>query len=281
MIKVLVTGANGYIGRHVVNELLNQGVHVIAVDVNVDGIDKRAEAIQADIFDGDVNIFDKLNKPDVCLHMAWRDGFIHNSDVHIQMLSKHYEFVKNMVNGGLKHIAVMGTMHEIGYFEGAIDENTPCNPISLYGIAKDTLRKTLAVLLKDKDVVFQWLRVFYIYGDDIKNHSIFTKLIQAEKEGKEYFPFNSGKNKYDFIEINELARQLTACILQKDEQGIINCCTGEPISLAEKVENFIKENGLKIKLQYGAFPDREYDSPAIWGNAEKINRIMSKRGEQR
>ena len=48
-----------------------------------------------------------------------------------------------------------------------------------------------------------------------------------------------------------------------------------PISLAEKVEGFIKENNLKIKLKYGAFPDREYDSPAVWGNSDKIKKILS------
>ena len=49
--------------------------------------------------------------------------------------------------------------------------------------------------------------------------------------------------------------------MQREVTGIINCCTGQPISLAERVEQFIQEHGLKIKLEYGAFPDRPYDSP--------------------
>lgn len=58
-------------------------------------------------------------------------------------LSAHYSFMTAMIDGGLKQLAVMGTMHEIGYWEGAIDENTPCNPISMYGIAKDALRRAM------------------------------------------------------------------------------------------------------------------------------------------
>lgn len=274
MKKVLVTGAGGYIGRHVVAALLDMGAEVIAADMYADGIDKRARIIKADIFSGNSSIYKEFESPDVCLHLAWQDGFVHNSDAHIGNLSKHYIFIKDMISGGLKHLAVMGTMHEIGYYEGAIDENTPCNPVSMYGISKDTLRKSLMLMLKDRQIVFQWLRAYYIYGDDKRNNSIFAKLIKAEEEGKEWFPFNSGKNMYDFIQVDELARLISACVMQDKINGIINCCTGKPISLAQKVEDFISERNLKIKLQYGAFPDREYDSPGVWGDNSKILKII-------
>ena len=98
-------------------------------------------------------------------------------------LSRHYAFIEQMMRGGLKQLAVMGTMHEVGYFEGAIDADTPCNPISMYGIAKDALRRSSILLSQKYNVCLQWLRAFYIYGDDEKNHSIFTKITQAEQNG--------------------------------------------------------------------------------------------------
>ncbi|WP_105177327.1 NAD-dependent epimerase/dehydratase family protein [Clostridium cagae] len=272
--KVLVTGAGGYIGRHVVSSLLDNGAEVIAADLHVDGIDKRAKGIKTDIFSGNVEIYKELGCPDVVLHMAWKDGFVHNSDAHMEYLSKHYTFIKNMVDGGLKHLAVMGTMHEVGYHEGAIDEDTPTKPISMYGIAKDALRKSTELYLKDKDVVLQWLRAYYIYGDDKKNNSIFAKIILANEQGKDTFPFTTGKNKYDFIIVGDLAKQISAIVMQDEINGIINCCSGIPISLAEKVESFIKENNFNIKLEYGAFPDRAYDSSAVWGDNTKIKKIM-------
>lgn len=274
--KVLVTGAGGYIGRHTVKALLDQGAHVIATDFNLDEVDNRAEKVKADIFSGNEEIFYEMGSPDACLHMAWKDGFIHNSNAHMQLLSKHYEFIYNMIEGGLKQIAVMGTMHEIGYYEGAVDENTPCNPISMYGIAKDALRRSTYLLAKNKNVIWQWLRAYYIYGDDERNNSIFAKIIQAEKEGLLEFPFNTGKNKYDFIRVDELARMLAACVMQTEVNGIINCSSGNPVSLAEQVEAFIKEHNFKIKLKYGAFPDRPYDSPAVWGDTSKIQKILQR-----
>ena len=95
-----------------------------------------------------------------------------------------------------------------------------------------------------------------------------------EAEGKETFPFTSGKNKYDFIQVDELADQISHVVNQDEVNGVINCCSGVPVSLADKVEEYIETHQYKIRPQYGAFPDRPYDSPGVWGNAEKIKKIM-------
>lgn len=274
MKKVLVTGANGYIGRHIVKSLLDHGYIVDACDFKFDGVDERANKVYTPLFNGDEDIYEKLGSPDICIHMAWKNGFVHNSETHIEDLYSHYKFLKNMISGGLKHLSIMGTMHEVGYWEGAIDENSPTNPSSLYGIAKNSLRQAMELLSKDNGIVLQWLRAYYITGDDLKSNSIFSKIIKMEMEGKEKFPFTTGKNKYDFISVERLSEQIVAASTQTEISGIINCCSGNPISLADKVEEFIKQNNFKIKLQYGAFPDREYDSMAVWGDNHKIQQIL-------
>jgi len=273
--KVLVTGANGYIGRHVVSCLLDSGHEVTACDLRITDVDNRANIIEENLFGDVTNIFERLGNPDVCIHLAWRDGFVHNSPNHIGDLSSHYKFLTAMIDGGLKHLAIMGTMHEVGYWEGAIDENTPCNPLSMYGIAKNALRQAMILYCKEKDCKLYWLRAYYILGDDSRNHSIFAKLLQADKEGKALFPFTTGKTKYDFISVEELAKQIAIASTQEEIIGIINCCSGNPVSLADRVEQYICENNLKIKLDYGKFPDRPYDSPIIYGDATKIQSILS------
>ena len=272
---VLVTGAGGYIGRHVVLALLERGVHVKALDLRLDGVDPRAERVAADLFSADPEIYDRLGRPDVVLHMAWRDGFKHNSPAHLDDLPAHFHLIENLLAGGLKHLAVMGTMHEVGYWEGPIDETSPCRPASLYGISKNALRETAALLAGQHDALLQWIRAYYIVGDDKFGNSIFSKLLAAAEEGRRTFPFTSGKNKYDFISVSDLARQIAANVCQDEVAGIVNACSGEPLSLADRVEAYIREHGLDLELEYGAFPDRPYDSPGVWGDATKIRAIMA------
>ncbi len=272
--KVLVTGANGYIGSKIVKRLCELDIEVIAADFQNTHIDKRAKFMQADIFESNINWFSYFENPDICLHLAWRDGFIHNSDKHLEDLSFHYQFLTNLINNGLKRIACMGTMHEIGYYEGMVDENTPCNPASMYGIAKNALRAALQIYCAKTECQFQWLRAFYIFGDDSFGNSVFCKIRQAASQGIEKFPFTTGKNKYDFIFIDDLVEKISFSILQDKVLGIINICSGKPVSLAEQMEWYIAHNKLLIQLDYGKYPDRPYDSPCIYGDDTKIKKIM-------
>lgn len=277
MSKILVTGGNGYIGKYVVKELLSEGHNVIVSDIDKTGLPDGAEFTDVPIFSGDKDIYKKTGSPDVCIHLAWKDGFVHNSPAHMANLSSHITFCEDMMAGGLPILSCMGTMHEVGYWEGAIDENTPCAPQSQYGIAKNAMRQSLMLTAEKSSCVLNWLRAYYIVCDEEKGNSIFAKLIQAEKKGQEKFPFTSGRNLYDFIDIRELARLISAASLQTKINGIINVCTGEPESLGSCIERFIKEHDMKIRLAYGEYPDRPYDSPGVWGNADKIKQIMMER----
>lgn len=271
--KILVTGANGYLGTGIVKKLLDKDYEVVATDLIVDNIDERAIRISCDLFALE-NPFEYFGQPEIVLHLAWRDGFVHQSENHIIDLPKHYMFLSRMISGGIRRVAVLGSMHEVGRYEGEINEDTPTNPVTLYGIAKNALRQSLQVLCSNKNVPLQWIRGFYIVSSDTKGSSIFSKIAQAVKEGKKTFPFTSGTNKYDFLDYEDFCDRVAMIVMQDKITGIINCCSGEAIALKDKVEDFIAENKFEIILEYGAFPDRAYDTKAIWGNNNKINLII-------
>lgn len=271
--KVLVTGANGYLGRGIVRALLNRGNQVVAVDVNTENVDERAARISCNLFEvDDPYLF--FGKPDVMLHLAWKDGFVHYSSAHIEDLPMHCLFLEKMCASDISMISVMGSMHEIGFYEGSIDEKTPCNPLSYYGVAKNALREMLVIMAKENDKPIQWLRAFYIVGSHSFGSSIFSKISLAAERGERFFPFTTGENQFDFLDYDVFCEMVACTVMQRDILGVINICSGRPEKLAYRVERFIKENNYNIKLQYGMFPERKYDSKAVWGNDEKISKIM-------
>ena len=271
--KILVTGANGYLGQGIVKHILDCGNEVVAADFVVDHIDERADRRACDLFSVE-DPYNYFSQPDVLLHLAWRDGFVHYSDAHIDDLPKHYAFIKAFAESDVKLIAAMGSMHEIGFFEGSIKEDTPCNPTTPYGIAKNGLRQLTEMFCKQKGKKFMWLRGYYIVGNSQYGSSIFSKITAAEAEGKAEFPFTLGQNQFDFIDYEDFCEQVARAVGQDVVTGIINICSGHPEKLADRVERFIRENGYEIKLKYGAFTDRPYDSKAVWGDSKKIEEIM-------
>lgn len=270
--KILVTGSSGYLGKGVVKRLLDNGIEVIATDFNDKYIDKRATIKCGDIFSLE-DPYSYFGKPDVLLHMAWRDGFVHDSLNHINDLPKHMMFISKMIQAGIKQVAVMGSMHEVGFYEGSISEDTACNPQSLYGISKNALRRIVELECKKNNTIFQWLRGYYIVGNTEDGSSIFSKIVQAAHSGKKTFPFTMGLNQFDFLNYDQFCVEVADCVEQNEITGVINICSGRPEKLADRVERFIKENEFDITLEYGVFPDRPYDSKAIWGDDFKIKMI--------
>lgn len=278
MRTILVTGACGYIGTHVVEGLSRlDSFRTVALDarINQEKVIPGVRYIECDFLRSELWKEALDTTPDVCLHLAWRNGFAHNNPSHMLDLSGHFSFLKQMVDMGVSQVAVMGTMHEVGYWEGPISERTPCKPLSFYGIAKNALRDAFLEYSEIAGTKAQWLRAYYITGDDKESQSIFGKILRAANEGERSFPFTSGQNKYDFIDVRELARQIVASVAQNRVLGVIECCSGSAVSLGDRVQRFIDDNGLDIRLEFGAFPDRPYDSPAVWGDNSKIQSILN------
>lgn len=266
--KIAITGANGFIGRRVIEQLMKEGHQVVSFirpEEQPHPLIEHSIIIKSDIFtltQNDIN--DYLSDCDALLHLAWKAGFNHHAPSHINDVLEHYNFIAKAAAANIPFISIAGTMHEVGYHVGPVNKHTPCNPINPYGIAKNFLRQAIADMAVKNGFKFQWLRFYYITGDDAFNNSIFSKILDAEKRGDSTFPLNSGEMLYDFIDVNELSDKISEMITS-GEAGVFNCSSGKPVSLRTKVEKFIVDNHLKIKPEYNVFPARPYDSVAIWG----------------
>lgn len=272
--KYLITGGEGYVGRHVVDYLIERGQEVTLTTRRDAAKVANAATVSLDVLKSDEGVFDLTGRPDVLIHLAWEDGFRHASPKHLENLPGHISFIRNMLRGGLKQVVGLGTMHEIGHFVGPISEDTPTFPQHPYGVAKDHLRRVQDLYCKEFSAVSQWLRCFYIHGEDRLNNSIFAKLLQAAVEHKPSFPLNSGELLYDFIHVKELGAQIACVASQTAVTGVINCCNGDPVSLKTMVYRFVREHKLDLRLDWDQFPLRPYDSRAVWGDRKKLDAAL-------
>ena len=166
--KVLVTGATGFIGNYVIQELLSQqGIEVIAISSNSNKAKEkswynRVNYIEHDIYKtSSENLFLKFNSPDVLIHLAWGNLSNFKSQDHINIeLPAHYFFLENLIKNGLKDLTCIGTCLEYGLQEGCLTETMVSNPTIAYPIAKNRLRLELENIKLKFDFSFKWVRLF-------------------------------------------------------------------------------------------------------------------------
>ncbi len=281
MKKVLVTGATGFIGNYVIRELLTLDVQVIATSVSAskassqDWFDK-VTYISFDLknFDSHTNYFTFFQKPDAVIHLAWEGLPNYKETFHIEEnLPRHYLFLKNMVDNGLKDITITGTCFEYGLQEGCLSEEMPAHPSNAYAIAKNRLREQLEQLKVDRQFGLKWVRLFYMYGKGQSPKSLLSQLQDAIEKGMPSFNMSPGDQLRDYLPIETVARYIVSIALQ-EKGGIINCCSGKPVRIRDFAEEYIKTRNAHISLNLGYFPYSDIEPRNFWGDTTKLKTIL-------
>ena len=208
-IKVAVTGASGFIGRHVVRELLGRNVEIIAVTRDATCLADAGsllDVVEMDIGLASEDCFNRLGRPDVLIHLAWNGLPNYNSLHHFETeVPKHYRFLKTLVEAGLSALVVTGTCAEYGMQSGPLSEDLPAMPNNPYGHAKDCLRRQLEFLQPLQAFKFTWARLFYTYGEGQHFKALYPQLKQAISRGDEVFNMSGGEQLRDYMPVAEVA----------------------------------------------------------------------------
>lgn len=281
--KILVTGASGFVGRHVIDELSKYDCEIIAATTKagLKSANKKTNYISFDLGRVDVNenYFLKSNKPDLLIHLAWQGLPNYKSLFHFEdNLMSQYLFLKNMILNGLKKLVITGTCFEYGIKEGCLSEEMITDPQNPYALAKDTLRKFLFELQKKYEFDCKWIRLFYMYGEGQNPNSLLSQLKNALQKGETVFNMSGGEQERDYLSIEKVAEYLVTIALQNKVSGIINCCSGKPIKVKQFVENYLENNKGEIKLNTGYYPYPDYEGMSFWGDDSKLKKILFNEG---
>jgi nucleoside-diphosphate-sugar epimerase len=279
--RTLVTGATGFIGRHVVRALLSRGHSVTAVALEdeatktIDWFDS-VRFIACDLHREEFQNPEKRFGPaDTVVHLAWKGLPNYKGLFHFEEnLPANYRFLKALVSAGYERLLVAGTCMEYGLQNGCLSETMETRPTTPYSLAKDALRKFLESLQNEKPFVLQWARLFYMHGEGQNPNSLLSQLDRAIQRGDESFNMSGGEQLRDYLPVTEVAARLVALVEHPELTGPVNICSGTPISVRRLVENHLAERGARIKLNLGHYPYPDYEPMAFWGDRRRLAAIL-------
>jgi nucleoside-diphosphate-sugar epimerase len=275
-VKVAVSGATGFVGRHVVAALERAGHEpTLWVRPSSSPSNSRHRIVRIDIENPPDRPFEQLGRPDALIHLAW-GGLPNYASLHHfeRELPAHYAILKRLVEEGLSTLVVAGTCFEYGMQSGPLDETRAAAPANPYALAKDALRQQLQQLQRHRPFSLTWARLFYLHGEGQAASALLPQLRQAVAAGLPSFAMSGGEQLRDYLAVEQAADHLVALAGKRREHGIVNVCSGQPVSIRALVERWIAANDWSIRPDLGRHPYSEHEPMAFWGDPRKLKQCL-------
>ena len=276
--KIAITGATGFIGRHVRNALAKTDHDIVLVvrrSEKAGEITVHETIVTADLHQERTDWFELFGKPDAVLHLAWGGLPNYMDEYHVEVeLPMQSKFLKALIESGLKKLVVTGTCYEYGMSSGALSEDQETNPNTPYGIAKDNLRKELFELQQRKNFDLTWARIFYPYGEGQSESSLYSQLKNAILSNQEFLMGN-GRQVLDFIQVEKVASSLLSLLTSCMNLGVVNIGSGKPQTVAAFVQEQIRIFQSDLVPSFGSIPDREYESVSFWSDNSRFDSLVN------
>lgn len=260
--KVLLTGAAGFIGSHVARHLLAGGDEVFAV-VRPQSRPWRLADIQASLHLVEYDLTDSNAteacvarvRPDLCIHLAWfvEPGRYLDSLENLRWVRAGLNLASALATHGCRRLVGAGTCLEYASTDGPLSEDSPVRPGSLYAASKLGLGLMLEQLGAVTAMQTAWLRFFYLFGPMEDERRLVPSVTRALLENREA-RVSSGIYVRDFLHVADVASAVCA-VARSDVRGPINIGSGRPVTIHDVVATLGTILGRPERIVWGGRPD--------------------------
>lgn len=271
--KVLITGGTGFIGKNVVDELINKGYEVHSL------VYPPFAPAREGLFQYEMNLMDiselkaffEKNKFENLIHLAWYVGpKCHIHDLNLDWTISTLNLLKFFKESGGKKFLGAGTISEYDYKYGYLIEDETPTASTLYGVCKNSLYKILKVFCKQNEIEFKWSRIFNLYGPNEKPQRLMPSVINSCLKGEPVKVSDCLKYQ-DYLHVTDTAKGIVA-VFESNKEGAVNICSGKPVQLRYIVNKIAELTDFKGEILWGAIP-AAFGDDIVVGNNERLKDI--------
>lgn len=276
-VTVTLTGATGFVGRQILRNLLERGcsVRVLVRDpsrlpsVPAHGALKVVQT--PDLFAEETGrLQELLEGSETLVHAAWHvePGEYLTSPLNLACLTGTLNLAQAFTAVGGKRFVGVGTCAEYGPSAGLMTTGTPLAPNTLYAACKTSAFQVLRCLLDTEGMTFAWCRIFYLYGDGEDERRLVPYIRRQLAAGQEVL-LTRGDQVRDFLDVNDAARMIADVALGQ-QQGAVNICSGDAVTVRQLAERIADEYGRRDLLRFGARPENVFDPARVVGMRKDV-----------
>ncbi|REJ53552.1 MAG: NAD(P)-dependent oxidoreductase [Microcystis wesenbergii TW10] len=277
--KVLITGASGFVGSHVARLLVAEGCEVHAL-VRESSNRWRIQDILPSMYlwQSDLVAFENMNaylqeiKPELCIHLAWYavPGKYLNSQENLDSIQASINLLSQLAELGCKRFVGIGTCFEYDLSLGYLSESSLTKPITLYAATKVALSTILQQFAQITEMEIAWIRLFYQYGPMEDERRLIPGIISSLLRD-EVVKTTKGEQIRDFLHIEDVASAIWA-VAKSNVSGVVNVGSGQPVTVGQIALELGNLLGKPDLIHLGALPYRPNDPMFICANNELLRK---------
>lgn len=276
--RVLVTGATGFIGSHVARRIVREG-HTVWATVSQEQSTERLADVLSRVSLAPLDLRDPkavhklvaLARPECAIHLAWyaAPGQYWHAPENLECVAMTLHLAKCLAEVGCSRLVGAGSCAEYDWDYGFLSEEiTPLKPRTLYGACKNATREILEAFCKDNALRFAWTRFFHLYGPGEAKERLVPSVILALLSGQPA-KCTEGKQIRDYLHVQDVASALWA-VTKSDLTGAVNIGSGQPVTVRTIVHTIAQLLQREENVILGALPTDPQEPPLLLADVRRL-----------